>query len=197
MRRLSFTDHVALSKLFHPILRFNTTNYAYPSRGKTTLFLPRSEVDGFFLFRSISRSATWQTPMSWRMSIPRQEPIGADPGHTANEYHHATSEYCDHSRCVSALVRIHTLPCRSSLVRGHRMKAARNSATGVKQFESSSCGVEMFAGGEARLPYLHGKPLPGRRHPVEAASRRSRARDQRLPNDAGPTPSRWGHGSPS
>ena len=41
-----------------------TTDCAYPSRGQTTLFLPRSEVDGFLLFRSISRSATWQTPMS-------------------------------------------------------------------------------------------------------------------------------------
>jgi hypothetical protein len=129
VRRLSFTKHVALSQLFHPILRFNTTDCAYPSRGKITLFLSQSEVDGFLLFRSISRSA--QTPMSWRMFIPRQEPIGADPGHTANEYLHATSEYCDHSRCVSALVHIHTLPCRRSLVRGHGMKAARNSATGV------------------------------------------------------------------
>ncbi len=36
----------------------------------------------------------------------------------------------------------------------------------------------MLAGGEAHPPYLHGKPLPGRRHPVKAVSRRSRAREQ-------------------
>jgi hypothetical protein len=60
-------------------------------------------------------------------------PIGADPDHTANEYLHATSEYCDHSSWVPALVRIHTLPCRRSLVRVHRMKAARNSATGESE----------------------------------------------------------------
>jgi hypothetical protein len=55
----------------------------------------------------------------------------------------------------------------------------------------------MFAGGEARLPYRHGKSLPGRRHPVEAASRRSRAREQRepLPNDAGPAPWRQAGGT--
>ena len=35
---------------------------------------------------------------------------------------------------------------------------------GSQKFKSSNCGVEMFAGGEARLPYLHGKPLPGRLH---------------------------------
>jgi hypothetical protein len=29
----------------------------------------------------------------------------------------------------------------------------------------------MLAGGEARLPYLHGKPLLGRRHHVKATSR--------------------------
>jgi hypothetical protein len=51
---LSFTDHVPLSKLFHPILRFNTTDCADPSRGETTLFLLRSEVDGFLPFRPIS-----------------------------------------------------------------------------------------------------------------------------------------------
>jgi hypothetical protein len=65
------------------------TGCAYPSRGKTTLFLPRSEVDGFLLFRSISRNATWQTPMSCRMSIPRQEPIGADPGRLGAYSHSA------------------------------------------------------------------------------------------------------------
>ena len=45
----------------------------------------------------------------------------------------------------------------------------------------------MLAGGKARLPYLQAKPLPGRRHPVKAVSRRSRAREQRepLPDGAG------------
>jgi hypothetical protein len=54
----------------------------------------------------------------------------------------------------------------------------------------------MLAGGEARLPYLHGKPLPGRRHPVKAVSRRSRAREQRepLPDGAGPAPWRQAGG---
>jgi hypothetical protein len=48
----------------------------------------------------------------------------------------------------------------------------------------------MLAGGEARLPYLLAKLRPGRRHPVKAASRRSRAREQRepLPDGAGPAP---------
>jgi hypothetical protein len=73
MRQLSLTDHVALSILLTPILRFNTTDCAHPSRGKTTLFLLRSEVDGFLPFRSISRTATWQTPMSWRMSVLREQ----------------------------------------------------------------------------------------------------------------------------
>jgi hypothetical protein len=31
------------------------------------------------------------------------------------------------------------------------------------------------------LPYLHGEPLPGRRHPVKAASREAGARDARQP----------------
>jgi len=39
----------------------------------------------------------------------------------------------------------------------------------------------MLAGGEAHPPYLRGKPLPGRRHPVKAVNRRSRAREQREP----------------
>jgi hypothetical protein len=50
-----------------------------------------------------------------------------------------------------------------------------------QKFKASTCGVEMLAGGETLLPYLLGKPLPGRRHPVKAASRRSRAREQREP----------------
>jgi hypothetical protein len=40
------------------------------------------------------------------------------------------------------------------------------------------------------MPYLHGEPEPGRRHPVKAVSRRSRAREQRelLPDGTGLAP---------
>jgi hypothetical protein len=89
VRRLSFTDHVALSKLFHPILRFNTTDCAHPSRDKTTLFLLQSEVDGFLLFRSISPTEGVATRWSCGKSMPfaavPHMGIGANPVTTDSE----------------------------------------------------------------------------------------------------------------
>jgi hypothetical protein len=118
-------------------------------------------------------------------------PIGADPDHIANEYLHATSEYCDHSSWGPALVRIHTLPGPTLPRQDPSDESSQEFRDGNQKFESSSCGVEMLAGGEARLPYLHGKPLPGRRHQVMAASRRSRAREQREPLPGGGGPAPW------
>jgi hypothetical protein len=68
---------------------------------------------------------------------------------------------------------------------------------GSQKFEPPSCGVEMVAGGEARLPYLHAKPLAGRRHRSRPARRRSRAREERepLPDGAGPAPWRQAVGT--
>lgn len=51
------------------------------------------------------------------------------------------------------------------------MKTARNCTTEAQKLESSTCGVEMLAGGGALLSYLLGKPMPGRRHQVMVASR--------------------------
>lgn len=60
-----------------------------------------------------------------------------------------------------------------------------------RKFRPSTCGVEMPAGGEALLPYLHGTPLPGRCQPVKAASRRSWARVQHEPLQDGAGPAPW------
>jgi hypothetical protein len=67
---------------------------------------------------------------------------------------------------------------------------------GSQKFGSSSCGVEMLAGGEARLPYLHGKPCRTGVFRSRPASRRSRARERRepLPDGAGPVPWRQAGG---
>src|SRR5712664_3616428 len=60
---------------------------------------------------------------------------------------------------------------------------------GSQKLESSTCGVEMPAGGGALLSYLLGKPMPGRRNQVKAASREAGARDApALENSHAPSP---------
>jgi hypothetical protein len=72
VRRLPFTDHAPLSRLFHPSLQHGGFHVSEP--WQATLFLLRLEVDGFLPFRSISPTATWQTSMPWPMPALRHKP---------------------------------------------------------------------------------------------------------------------------